>query len=249
MGTPFDQALLRSAAYNTLSLAFLFPEQDAAPLLAGKLRNLSAAALAFPWPAVAVAADAAAASLQGFSPQDMEDAFLAVFGHTVPVDCPPYEAEYNQSHLFQKSQTLADIAAYYAAFGVSPNAAFKDRQDHLSMETAFMDLLAFKEAYALSQGHGEDAVAACVKGQEGFLKAHLSAWARPFAQRVQRKAGRDNPYLYFAGLLDAFMEVEADVFHLTLADDEKKTGRGRRGGARAAATEAVPVGGGDNGSF
>jgi TorA maturation chaperone TorD len=248
MGTPFEQALLRSAAYNALSLAFLFPEQDAGPLLAGKLRSLSAGALAFPWPAVAVAADAAAASLQGLSPQDVQDAFLAVFGHTVPVDCPPYEAEYNQPHLFQKSQTLADIAAYYAAFGVSPNAAFKDRQDHLSMETAFMDLLAFKEAYALSQGHGEDAVASCRKGQEGFLKAHLSAWARPFARRVQRKAGRDNPYLYFAGLLDAFMEVEAEAFHLSLAD-EKKMGRIRQGGARAAAAAAVPAGGGDNGNI
>ncbi len=226
MATQFEQALLRSAAYNALSLAFLYPEGDAGAVMAEKLRNLAAGALSVPWPGVIAAAEAADLSLQGFSPQDMQDAFLAIFGHTVPVDCPPYEAEYDQAHLFQKSQTLADVAAAYAAFGVSPSAQFRDRQDHLSMEMAFMDLLTFKEAYAVSQGHGEDAVAICRKGQETFLVEHLSTWAKTFAQRVERKSGPDNPYLYFVRLLDAFIDEECAGFDVTPLNKKAAVGAG-----------------------
>jgi TorA maturation chaperone TorD len=228
MGTSFDQAMLRSAAYDILSQAFLYPAEDTAGALARKMENLAAGARVLPWPAVAAAATAAAGGLRRVDADGMRDAFLAIFGHTVPADCPPYGAEYGQAHIFQKSQAMADVAAFYQAFGVRPNVGLKDRPDHLSVEMAFMHLLALKEAYALSEGGGAEAAAVCRQGQEAFLARQLAPWTKVFAARATRKAGPDNPYLLLLGFLDAFMDEEFAAFHLTPAT-ERTAGRGIKG--------------------
>ena len=143
--------------------------------------------------------------------------YLSIFGHVVPKDCPQYEAEYEESHIFLKSQTLADLSIFYEAFGVAPNPDLKDRLDHISVEMGFMNLLTAKEAFAYTQGHDEDKAHACREAQEAFLRQHLASWIKSFVRRLQRKAGKESVFSAIAGLLEAHIGTELASFEIRLA--------------------------------
>ena len=60
------------------------------------------------------------------------------------------EIEYGDAQadpLFQPHR-LADLAAFYRAFGLELAADAAERQDHLCIELEFMSVLAAKEGYA-----------------------------------------------------------------------------------------------------
>lgn len=139
------------------------------------------------------------ASLRQMTPEGLCQSHLDCFGHAVSKECPPYEAEYGQSHVFQKADCLADIAGFYRAFGLEPSAELHDRHDHVSVELEFMEFLCAKEAYALARSHDADAVEMCRHGQRRFLDEHLGAWVFGFADRLTAKA--DGSPLGFAARL------------------------------------------------
>ena len=70
--------------------------------------------------------------------------------------------------------TLADIAGFYAAFGMQ--LAKDIPMDHLAVEMEFMAHLALREAYAVLQGN-EDMFETVVDAQRKFLRDHLSRTA------------------------------------------------------------------------
>ncbi len=107
-----------------------------------------------------------------------------------------------------KSQTLAKLNALYEQFGVVPNPQLKDREDHLSVELEFMQLLAAKEAYAEENGHGGDKLALCRGAQKKFLENHLGLWGRAFSGRLDAHTGGRRFYGALARLLDAYLEHE-----------------------------------------
>lgn len=123
--------------------------------------------------------------LNTLSDAGLEKEYLSVFGHIISTDCPPYETEYDQAHVFQKSQTLADLSTFYQAFGVGLNPDLKERLDHISVEMEFMSLLTAKEAYAYLHDHGEDKAALCQRAQKGFLATHLAVWIKTFVHRLR----------------------------------------------------------------
>ena len=68
-----------------------------------------------------------------------------------PAGCSPYEGSYGAAPLLAgKGAALADIAGFYAAFGMTPGAA--EVEDHIAAELEFMSVLALKEAAALAEG-------------------------------------------------------------------------------------------------
>ncbi len=138
---------------------------------------------------------------------ELESEYVQAFGHTLSTECPPYEAEYGQTHILQKSQTLADIAGFYKAFGLELAPNFKDRLDHVSVELEFMHVLCLKEAYALAKGHPEEQLAVCREAQAKFLGEHLGLWAFEFAQRLERRVV-GNFYGLAGRLLTAFLTFE-----------------------------------------
>ena len=116
------------------------------------------------------------------------DAHLSAFGHAARGPVPINEIEYGDlkaDPLFQPHR-LADLAAFYRAFGleVAPDAG--ERQDHLCLELEFMSVLAAKEAYALEHQLEPDALAACRVASKSFLREHLGRWTPAFARRVER---------------------------------------------------------------
>lgn len=196
----------RSQAYSFLALALSHPD-DAHPVsleqrydALGSLEILGDAASK-------KALDALRPAMAALSAASLADDYTRCFGHAMSKDCPPYEAEYAQAHIFQKTHTLADIAGFYRAFGLDLAADAHERVDHVSVELEFMHFLCLKEAYALANGHPQEQLALCREAQRKFLCEHVCRFAFAFARRLCAKAG-DTLYRQVGLLLAAFLEAE-----------------------------------------
>lgn len=207
----------RSQAYSFLALAFSYPDStQLAPLkqqyelLPGSLKMLADA------PSEKVSSELQP-SIAALTAASLERAYTQCFGHAMSKDCPPYEAEYGQAHIFQKTHTLADIAGFYGAFGLDLAADSHERVDHISVELEFMHFLCLKEAYALARKHPDEQLALCREAQSKFLRDHVCRWAFGFARRLCAKAS-DTLYEGLGQLLGAFLAAELRALGLKPAE-------------------------------
>ncbi len=212
------ETLVRSAVYELLSVAFLYPEEGRVELLRDGVQRLETHTSELGWQQLADALRQVDYQLNRLSDAGLEKEYISVFGHTISTDCPPYETEYDQAHVFQKSQTLADLSTFYQAFGVGLNPDLKERLDHISVEMEFMNLLAAKEAYAYLHYHGEDKVNLCRQAQTGFLAAHLADWIKSFVHRLKERTGGAGIYARVDQVLDLHMDREFERFSIDTAD-------------------------------
>jgi DMSO reductase family type II enzyme chaperone len=141
------------------------------------------------------------------------DDYIAVIGHAARGSCPVNEIEYGDlkaDPLFQPHR-LADLAAFYRAFGLEMDAGSGERQDHLSVELEFMGVLAAQEAAWLGGQPGSepggDALAVCREAQREFLREHLGRWTPAFARRLERAVG-DGPLGALARFTLEFIQAE-----------------------------------------
>lgn len=207
----------RSQAYSFLALALSYPD-DAHPVSLKQQYDLlpdSLEILADPPGKKAVGELRPA--IAALTATSLEDGYTRCFGHAMSKDCPPYEAEYGQAHIFQKTHTLADIAGFYRAFGLDLAADSHERVDHISVELEFMHFLCSKEVYALANEHPDEQLAVCREAQSKFLRSHLCRWAFGFARRLRAKAG-DTLYQELAQLLAVFLEAELRTLGLKPAE-------------------------------
>jgi DMSO reductase family type II enzyme chaperone len=212
-----EKPLARSALYQLLSAAFLYPENGTLTGMREGVYRAMPLASKLEWRRVEGTLQRLGRHLQATDEEQILHDYLDVFGHTTSPDCPPYEGEYGQAHIFQKSHVLADLQGFYKAFGVEISPVFKDRPDHLSVELEFMHLLALKEAYALLHQHDDDKVEVCQRAQESFLAMHLAPWAISFALMVAKKAGKRNVYYTWAHLLELHLTAECEEFQAPAA--------------------------------
>ncbi|MCI0437965.1 MAG: molecular chaperone TorD family protein [Chloroflexi bacterium] len=213
MAEKVEETLARSAIYELLSLAFMYPAEGAAASLSEGSRKLCKAISGTGWSNIEAAIARFGDELGALDDEALEDSHIEAFGHVASNDCPPYEGEYGQAHIFQKSQTISDLSAFYSAFGVGINPDAKERLDHVSVEMEFMHLLTLKEAYARIHNHGEDKALICRQAQGVFLANHLANWIKEFAARLKQKSGQ-GVYLSLARLLEAHMDAEFRRFQL-----------------------------------
>lgn len=181
-----DTALARSFIYRFLAKAFEDPSRENwAELTEPRTHS------AFMASVKALGVPASRPLLEERDYDAFEVDYIACFGHTVRGDCPMNEIEYGDikaDPLFQPHR-LADLGAFYAAFGleVAPDAA--ERYDHISIELEFMSVLAAKEAYALEHHDNLEHVAIVHDAQKKFLREHLARWTPAFTRRLARMAG------------------------------------------------------------
>lgn len=149
------------------------------------------------------------------------NAYLAAFGHAARGSCPLNEIEYGDikaDPLFQPHR-LADLAAFYRAFGLEVTEDAGERQDHLCLELEFMCVLAVKEAYALEYQLDSDQLAQCRNAQKNFLREHLGRWTPAFARRLA--AATNDPALHaLAEFTRAFVENECVCFGVSPGSEE-----------------------------
>ena len=168
-----DQAVGRAAVYGLLARAFAYPQRGHGPTPAASLDALPDRNGA-----------SARALVEAMPPaQELEVAFTELFTHSSSRDCPVHETAYTAYEIFQQTQQMADIAGFYAAFGVETGAG-GERPDHISVELEFMQYLALKEAYA-RQHLGAARVRQCRRAQRLFLQDHLGGWGPAFGRRLE----------------------------------------------------------------
>ena len=110
-----------------------------------------------------------------------------LLGHTVNGIAPAYELEYGEQHTHREPQQLADITAFYSAFGLKLSSRSHERADHASVELEFMCFLLYKELVALENGEEEKAEISR-EASRRFLSEHLGYWFPAFTLRVSKHA-------------------------------------------------------------
>ncbi len=147
--------------------------------------------------------------------------YLAAFGHTVRGDCPMNEIEYGDikaDPLFQPHR-LADLGAFYLAFGLEVSDDAAERHDHICLELEFMSVLAAKEGFALQQHLPEEHWEVCLQAEKKFLRDHLGRWTPAFTRRLARAVG-EGALGALANFTRAFIEAECRRFGITPGSED-----------------------------
>lgn len=199
--------LARSHVYEFISSAFSNPDSALQELLQSRLLDTENRLLLLEDRPSLEALRALRPVVMSCSSDELEMSYVQTFGHAISKECPPYETEYGQAHIFQQSQVLADIAGFYNAFGLELAPDLNDRLDYISVELEFMHFLCLKEAYALAKGHPEEQLALCRGAQTKFLGEHLGQWMFGFVENLEEKAS-DSLYGLIGQLLTAFLTFE-----------------------------------------
>jgi TorA maturation chaperone TorD len=206
------RALGRAALYRLLGAAFAYPMAWGFQELA-HVATMAAEAPTTP-PAVQAPLAAFAAAARDADPAAVAAEYVLLFDRAAR--CPPYEGVHAEArNLAGKSARLADVAGFYAAFGLAPASAQPDLEDHVAAELEFMSALAVKEGYARAEGHA-DGLAVTREAQAAFLADHLGCWAEAFADEL--RAATPLPfYATAAELLAAWIRVEVTALGVSPA--------------------------------
>lgn len=188
-----ETAMQRGFVWRFIAAAFSLPDETSWPWLCdAQTHNLLQRAQAAAFPQVNAPLRALLGHLRASRAlAGARDAHLAAFGHTIRGDCPPHEIEYGELRadpLFQPHR-LADIAAFYSAFGLEVAEDAGERVDHVAMECEFFSVLCAQEAHAAATS--PEHVAVCRDAQKKFLREHLGRWTPAFSRRLERLAADD----------------------------------------------------------
>lgn len=196
-----EEALARCAVYVALALGFAPPgrERVGSRLASRRGAEELAAALA------AAGVDAAGVEVLAACPPDAET-YRRLFGHTARGGVPPYGTEYGNDTLFQQPQRLADLAGFFAAFGLRLEPAEHERVDHVRCQLEFLAFLARKEAHALATGDA-GMLAEVRRAQRLFLRDHLGRFAPALGEHLRREDPRGF-YGVLGQVLRRFVEAE-----------------------------------------
>ncbi len=212
-----DGGLARATLYQLLARAFDNPAAGTWPWLTAadtRAAVFDAVRVLEPRPAgLKAGAAALLVRLHGTSFASFQQDYTAAFGHAARGNCPLNEIDYGEPDadpLFQPHR-LADLAAFYRAFGLEVADDAAERPDHLGMELEFMAVLATKEAYAAAHGETDERCALCRDAQRKFLREHLGRWAPAFARRLARAAA-DATLAALADFTHAFVVAECHRF-------------------------------------
>ena len=221
-----DLALARSFLHQFLARAFDYPMVEAWRWLTtpGIQQGLAVAAAALEPDAQGPLQRAQQTLVTTCVPVAFDrfhDDYVAAIGHAARGSCPVNEIEYGDlkaDPLFQPHR-LADLAAFYRAFGVELGASADERHDHLAVELEFMAVLAAQEASLLNQAPVSEPLSVCRDAQRKFLREHLGRWTPAFARRLDRAVG-GGPLGALAGFTLAFIDSECRRFAVTPGSEE-----------------------------
>ena len=209
-------ALARAFLHQFLARSFAYPEpetwawmhsESTKSLLRAAVLSLAGDA-ASEWPELL---DGLLAELQSYRFDALHDDYILAIGHAARGSCPINEIEYGDlkaDPLFQPHR-LANLAAFYRAFGVELGTGANERLDHISVELEFMAVLAAQEATARQQPAPEavEGMAVCLEAQRKFLRDHLGRWSPTFTRRLRAMVG-DGPLGRLALVALAFIQDE-----------------------------------------
>jgi TorA maturation chaperone TorD len=180
-----ERLVARALLYQGLSLFFRHPGQSREHLADPQRRSaLLEAAQVFE---LSEKLESALASLDKEDLRAWTQQYEKLLGHTAHAPVPAYELEYGEEHSHRQPQALADVTAYYQAFGLEISKNIFERPDHAGVECEFAYYLICKEIHLTEQGLCEQALI-CRRGLSSFLSEHLAYWLPAFAKRLSKQA-------------------------------------------------------------
>jgi len=141
-------------------------------------------------------------------PRRVAQEYTSLFDKT---KAPPYETSYIPS--VRVTQELADISAFFRAFGLRPRG---ERPDHIVSELEWMSVVCLKESIAAGNDKVEEA-AICRQAQAKFLQDHLGRWLRIYRSLLEGEATIPL-YPRLAGLAHALVRIDARDLGLELEE-------------------------------
>ena len=242
----------RGRLYGFLANALRFPDRDFAGKLAepSTFDGLDRAAEAHLDFDLTQAVYGARRFGCGITLKDLEALHFLAFGHSLRGAVPPYELEYGSKDVFQMSDQLTDVGAFYGAFGMHIDPLSHERLDHIAAQLEFMFLLcAHQAAAAEEQGaEGLQHMAVVRDAQRKFVRDHLGRWGLAFGRRLQAHAS--DTFLGAIGkLLEAFLVLECRLMTLPPGPaflELRATGTAEELLAEQACASPVPVPGSED---
>ena len=165
----------RAATWRLLSLGFAAPTEDRVAEVETIARGLVEID---PSPETAELL----AALEGSSVDELASQYHALFGGAVCVS--PYEGSYELDPVRQGRQ-MADVAAFYRAFGAEPGGPAGERPDYVGCELEF---LAFLELRLLVAAEEDEDAELLERIGDTFLRDHAGRWLPTFFADVQEAA-------------------------------------------------------------
>lgn len=106
---------------------------------------------------------------------------------------PLYESEYGKGRTLAKGNEMADISAFYKAFGfqLGDGDSTYEMHDHISVELEFYSLLIAKQDYLYAHQNNEG-VEIVFDARRKFLTSHLGRFVPALTKRVLE---HNDPYL------------------------------------------------------
>ena len=207
-----DPTFARALYYRFLARAFSYPREGTLKSLQDDLPPLETSAV---WgtESVLAALEEVGRQLAGQTDASLESAHLAVFGHTISDKWPPHETRFGSSHPFQETQDMADVAAFYEAFGLRVKTGTGERVDHIALELEFGHFLAVKELVAREKGDAEGATVTRDAAKK-FFKDHVGRWGPVFGEILAQRA----PVAWtgaLGGLLAAVLRADCGLLGVT----------------------------------
>lgn len=209
-----DVALARCFLHQFLARAFDYPGEESWNWLSSEATmEAGRASIALlresPESPLARSYEAMVCGLGAEAFASYHDDYVAAIGHAARGSSPINEIEYGElkADPLLQPHRLADLGAFYRAFGLELRSEGGERHDHLSVELEFMSVLVGQEAHALAQGLPDEVLAINRRAQRLFLREHLGRWSPAFARRLRAAVG-EGGLGRMADWLLAFVEAE-----------------------------------------
>ncbi|MDW8338133.1 MAG: molecular chaperone TorD family protein [Thermoleophilia bacterium] len=196
-----EPAVGRAAAWRLLSLGLAPPTEETM----AEVRELAEALLALERTErtaglLRAVRDLALADGQ----EERAAAYQRLFGGRVRV--PPYEGSYELDPIRQGRQ-MADVAAFYRAFGAEAAGPVAERPDHVGCELEFLSFLELRRLEAEEEGREADA-AVLDDVAASFLRDHAGRWLPTFFAELHAAAGEAPLYGALAALGRTLLDGE-----------------------------------------
>jgi len=123
------------------------------------------------------------ALVDNLAEEGREGEYVSLFEHGA-TRVPIHETEFGRMRGMSKGNELADIAGFYAAFGMdrADSSAARQLHDHLAVELEFYGVLLAKEAALTERGEAEG-VEVVAAARKKFLADHLGRLAPAVASQ------------------------------------------------------------------
>ncbi len=197
-----SQTIARAHVYSFLAKAFGYPSQQVVHELEGALPSISLGMSEIDQNAALLqAVNKLQQAFERYEWQQLQREYSQLF--TGREQCKLNEVDYEKASATMP-QRLADISAFYLAFGLQVAPGTGERLDFIGTEADFLHALLLKRYHAEQQGLAEQADI-CAKAESQFLKEHVLWWMPRLAQKLIEHKGF---YGALGALLLAFLQEE-----------------------------------------